>query len=93
MLPRRPARTRRTSQIPLEGPPVVPPREDVGGGVMCGLLVAASTAPDPEGDGDGVTLLEGVGVTIAGGTYERVFVTVTVAVALPWMGTGPDDGA
>ena len=44
MLPRRPTRTRRTSQMPLEGPPVVPPREEVGGGVIRGLLVAAKTA-------------------------------------------------
>ena len=31
--------------MPLEGPPVVPPSEDVGGGVMRGLLVAAKTLP------------------------------------------------
>jgi hypothetical protein len=61
MLPRMPARTRRTSQIPLEGPPVVPPREDVGGGVICGLLVAASTVP--VGVGVGVGML---GVAVGG---------------------------
>ena len=40
--------------MPLEGPPVVPPKEEVGGGVMCGLLVAASTVP--VGLGEGVTI-------------------------------------
>ena len=32
--------------MPLDGPPVVPPTEEVGGGVTCGLLVAPATPPD-----------------------------------------------
>ena len=67
MLPRRPARTRRTSQIPLEGPPVVPPREEVGGGVIRGLLVAAKTALVAVGVGVGVAVGVAVGVSVGVG--------------------------
>ena len=35
----------------LDGPPEVPPRADVGGGVMWGLLVAARTLPCGEARG------------------------------------------
>jgi hypothetical protein len=69
MLPRRPARTSRTSQIPLEGPPVVPPSEEVGGGVIWGLLVAASTAEVGVGLGEGLGegLADGLGETLGEG--------------------------
>ena len=53
--------------MPLEGPPVVPPSEDVGGGVILGLLVAAKTALVAVGVGVGVAVGVGVGVGVGGG--------------------------
>jgi hypothetical protein len=66
MLPRRPAKARRTSQVAPAGPPgVPPPTEDVGGGVTCGLLVAASTADVGEALGEG--LADGLGAVLGDG--------------------------
>ena len=84
ILPRRPARAKKTSQMPLDGPPVVPPTEEVGGGVTCGLLVAPATPPDgvdvaaatvPVGVAVGVGVGVGVGAGV-GVLKKQLFAAV-----------------